>query len=65
MNLLVWFKRDLRMHDHPALSLAAGLGPVLPVYVVEPELWMQPDASARLCAHASGAARARADRRRP
>lgn len=48
MNLLVWFKRDLRMHDHPALSLAAGLGPVLPVYVVEPELWMQPDASARL-----------------
>ncbi|MFN3992934.1 MAG: FAD-binding domain-containing protein [Tabrizicola flagellatus] len=47
MNVLVWFKRDLRIHDHPALSLAAGLGPVLPVYVVEPELWMQPDASAR------------------
>ncbi|MDZ4067558.1 MAG: deoxyribodipyrimidine photo-lyase, partial [Tabrizicola sp.] len=47
MNVLIWFKRDLRVHDHPALSLAAGLGPVLPVYVVEPELWAQPDASAR------------------
>ncbi|MGL6208673.1 MAG: deoxyribodipyrimidine photo-lyase, partial [Paracoccaceae bacterium] len=47
MNVLVWFKRDLRIHDHPVLALAASLGAVLPVYVVEPELWMQPDASAR------------------
>ncbi|MFM7335357.1 MAG: FAD-binding domain-containing protein [Tabrizicola sp.] len=47
MNVLVWLKRDLRVHDHPALVLAAGLGPVLPVYVVEPELWAGPDASAR------------------
>ncbi len=47
MNVLVWLKRDLRIHDHPALTLAAGLGSVLPVYVVEPELWSQPDASAR------------------
>jgi deoxyribodipyrimidine photo-lyase len=47
MNVLVWLKRDLRVHDHPALVLAAELGPVLPVYVVEPELWSQPDASAR------------------
>jgi deoxyribodipyrimidine photo-lyase len=47
MNVLIWFKRDLRVQDHPALTLAAGLGPVLPVYVVEPELWAQPDASAR------------------
>lgn len=47
MNVLVWLKRDLRLHDHPALTLAAGLGPVLPVYIVEPELWAQPDASAR------------------
>lgn len=47
MNVLVWFKRDLRLHDHPALTLAAGLGPVLPLYIVEPELWAQPDASAR------------------
>jgi deoxyribodipyrimidine photo-lyase len=47
MNVLVWFKRDLRVHDHPALTRAAGLGRVLPVYVVEPDLWAQPDASAR------------------
>lgn len=47
MNVLVWLKRDLRIHDHPALTLAAGIGPVLPVFVVEPELWSEPDASAR------------------
>lgn len=44
MNVLVWLKRDLRIHDHPALTLAAELGSVLPVYVVEPDLWSQPDA---------------------
>lgn len=47
MNVLLWLKRDLRVHDHPALTLAAGLGSVLPVYVVEPEFWALPDASAR------------------
>ncbi|MFC3085404.1 FAD-binding domain-containing protein [Tabrizicola soli] len=47
MNVLVWLKRDLRLHDHPALTLAAGLGPVLPVYIAEPSLWSRPDASAR------------------
>jgi deoxyribodipyrimidine photo-lyase len=47
MNVLVWFKRDLRLSDHPALTHAAGLGPVLPVYVAEPEVWTGPDASAR------------------
>lgn len=47
MNVLVWFKRDLRLADHPALTHAAGLGRVLPVYVVEPEVWTAPDASAR------------------
>lgn len=47
MNTLVWFKRDLRTHDHPALTLAAGFGPVLPVHVVEPGLWSGPDVSAR------------------
>jgi len=44
---LLWFKRDLRIADHPALARAAELGPVLPVYLFEPELWAQPDASAR------------------
>jgi deoxyribodipyrimidine photo-lyase len=47
MNVLVWFKRDLRIHDHPALVLAARTGAVLPVFVVEPELWAQPETSAR------------------
>lgn len=47
MNVLVWLKRDLRLSDHPALTLAAGIGPVLPVYVVEPDYWALPDTSAR------------------
>jgi deoxyribodipyrimidine photo-lyase len=44
---VVWFKRDLRIHDHRPLTEAAKRGPVLPFYVVEPDLWRQPDASAR------------------
>jgi len=44
---IVWFKRDLRTEDHAALSAAAKRGPVLPIYIVEPELWQQPDQSAR------------------
>ena len=44
---VVWFKRDLRVEDHAALVQASYAGPVLPIYVVEPELWQQPDASAR------------------
>lgn len=44
---LVWFKRDLRLHDHPALSAAAARGPVLPLYIVEPSLIHAPDFAAR------------------
>ncbi len=45
---VVWFKRDLRVHDHAALVAAcAANGPVLPVYVFEPELWALPEHSAR------------------
>lgn len=44
---VVWFKRDLRVNDHPALAQASEVGTVLPLYVVEPELWQQPDASTR------------------
>ena len=40
---LVWFKRDLRWQDHEALVHAAKQGPVRCIYVVEPELWLQPD----------------------
>lgn len=44
---IVWFKRDLRVHDHPALTLAAQHGTLLPLYIVEPEFWRQPDVSYR------------------
>jgi deoxyribodipyrimidine photo-lyase len=44
---IVWFKRDLRVADHECLARAAAQGPVLPLYIVEPELWRQPDASGR------------------
>ena len=44
---VVWFKRDLRIHDHRPLVEAVRCGPVLPLYVVEPELWQGPDCSAR------------------
>ena len=47
-HALVWFKRDLRTVDHaPLLAAAASGRPVLPVYVIEPALWRQDDASAR------------------
>jgi deoxyribodipyrimidine photo-lyase len=44
---VVLFKRDLRVRDHRPLQEAAHRGSVLPLAVVEPELWAQPDASAR------------------
>ncbi len=46
MNI-VWFKRDLRIEDHVAFSEAAKSGSVLPLYIIEPELWQQPDMSYR------------------
>jgi len=44
---IVWFKRDLRVEDHRALAHAAQRGPVLPLYIAEPDFWAQPDSSAR------------------
>ncbi len=44
---IVWFKRDLRVRDHEPLTRAAERGPVLPLYIVEPDLWKQPDAAAQ------------------
>ena len=38
---VVWFKRDLRVHDHAPLAH----GPVLCLYVLEPSLWTQPDSA--------------------
>ena len=46
MNI-VWFKRDLRLQDHEPLLNAAHLGKTLPLYIIEPELWKQPDISQR------------------
>ena len=42
---VVWFKRDLRAFDHAPLARAAAAGPVLCLYVLEPDLWRQPDAA--------------------
>ena len=42
---VVWFKRDLRLHDHQPLSLACAQGPVLCLYIIEPSLWQQPDSA--------------------
>ncbi len=42
---VVWFKRDLRWHDHAALAQAAQGGPVLCLYILEPAMWQQPDAA--------------------
>lgn len=33
---IVWFRRDLRVRDHPALAEAAAAGEVLPVFIVDP-----------------------------
>ncbi|MFM8499028.1 MAG: deoxyribodipyrimidine photo-lyase/cryptochrome family protein [Chakrabartia sp.] len=44
---VLWFKRDLRLADHAALSAAAAAGPVLPLFIVQPEYWALPDTSYR------------------
>ena len=36
---LVWFKRDLRVEDHEPLVAAAADGPVLGLFIYEPELY--------------------------
>lgn len=44
---VVWFKRDLRTADHLPLAAALSVGPTIALYVVEPELWQEPDRSWR------------------
>ena len=44
---IVWFKRDLRLADHAPLAAAAAAGPVLPLWIVEPDQWRAPDTSGR------------------
>lgn len=55
MVQVVWFKRDLRTQDHRPLAEAAAYGPVLPLYVVEPDYWRLPDTSVRQFRFLSGA----------
>ncbi len=35
---VLWFRRDLRLADHPALVAAAGAGAVVPLFVLDPAL---------------------------
>ncbi|MEO0982401.1 MAG: FAD-binding domain-containing protein [Pseudomonadota bacterium] len=45
---VIWFRNDLRVHDHAALAAACAAGdPVLPLYIFEPEAWARPHASSR------------------
>ena len=44
---LVWYRRDLRVQDHAPLLRAARRGPVLPLFVVEPEPLRRPDLASR------------------
>ncbi|MDW3212448.1 MAG: deoxyribodipyrimidine photo-lyase [Ilumatobacteraceae bacterium] len=36
MTSIMWFRRDLRLRDHPALSAAVSDGAVLPLFVLDP-----------------------------
>ena len=36
---VMWFRRDLRLHDNPALLEALSVGEVLPLFVLDPVLW--------------------------
>ncbi|HKK97391.1 MAG TPA: FAD-binding domain-containing protein [Marivita sp.] len=47
MTTFLWFKRDLRIDDHPALAHAAERGAVVPLYILEPDYWALPDTSGR------------------
>ena len=35
----MWFRRDLRLADNPALLAAAAEGEVLPLFVLDQALW--------------------------
>ena len=35
-RVLLWFKQDLRLDDHPALQAARGADALLPVYILDP-----------------------------
>ena len=35
--VIMWFRQDLRLADHPALTAAAAAGPVIPVFILDDE----------------------------
>jgi deoxyribodipyrimidine photo-lyase len=39
VNTVMWFRRDLRLRDNPALVEACADGDVLPLVVLDPALW--------------------------
>ena len=44
---IVWFKRDLRVHDHMPLYLGSKFDQIIPLYIIEPDYWKLPDTSGR------------------
>ncbi|QST00513.1 deoxyribodipyrimidine photo-lyase [Pontibacillus sp. ALD_SL1] len=45
---VVWYKRDLRIHDHRPLQEAwREKEPILPLYVAEPSIWQESELSIR------------------
>ena len=46
MSQLVWFRTDLRTHDHPALHAAAEQGQVVAVFLLSPAQWREHDEAA-------------------
>lgn len=40
---VLWFRRDLRLDDHPALVEACSRGPVLPLFILDPHLLLHPE----------------------
>src|SRR3954451_7403713 len=56
MASVMWFRRDLRLADNPALAAAAAEGPVLPLFVLDPTLWESAGPSRR--AHLAASLRA-------
>ncbi len=39
MPSVMWFRRDLRGRDHPALQAALAIGDTAPLFVVDPTVW--------------------------
>ena len=39
MTSVVWFRRDARLDDNPAVTMAAGQGPICALFVIDPHLY--------------------------